>query len=343
MLFLLATQIRAEETHVLTLPGAGEGPGKGKKIVLIAGDEEYRTEESMPMLAKILSQRHGFDCVVVFSWDPEGKYIDPNNQEGLRGLENLAGADLMIIGTRFRKPSPEQAQFVTNYLNFGNPVIGIRTATHAFSGNGKFGEIGYGQFGRMILGEQWISHHGKHKKEGARGMTEGPQAEHPVLAGVANVFGPSDVYGVRNLTEDDIILLRGAVTESMDPSSKNVEGPSNEPMQALAWLHPYLAPNGKARGQAFCTTMGASVDLVNPGLRRLIVNAAYYLTGLEIPEEVNVDFVDPFYPSFFGFINDKEWFKKLDYQPSDFGLGKAPHAPDPPGSPAWEFRDQPAK
>ena len=97
-----------------------------KNAVLIAGDEEYRTEETMPMLAKILSQKHGFKCTVVFSLGPDGAdYIDPNHSAGLRGLEALADADLMIIGTRFRSPVPEQAKHIADFLKAGKPVIGI--------------------------------------------------------------------------------------------------------------------------------------------------------------------------------------------------------------------------
>ena len=36
----------------------GQGPGQGKHIVLISGDEEYRSEEGLPMLGKILAVRH---------------------------------------------------------------------------------------------------------------------------------------------------------------------------------------------------------------------------------------------------------------------------------------------
>ncbi len=64
----------------LTVPGNPNGdlPGKGKKIVLVSGDEEYRSEEALPMLAKILADKHGFDCVVLFSINPETKTVDPN-------------------------------------------------------------------------------------------------------------------------------------------------------------------------------------------------------------------------------------------------------------------------
>lgn len=316
-----------------------EGPGKGKHIVLVSGDEEYRTEESMPMLAKILSQRHGFKCTVVFAWSADGKYIDPNNQAGLRGLAALDSADLMLIGTRFRKPSPEEGAHITTFLNAKKPVIGIRTATHAFNGGSKFGSISYGQFGRLILGEQWVSHHGRHKGEGARGVIEEANASNPILNSVKDVFAPSDVYGVKHLTDADTVLMRGAVTETLDPSSKPLVGRKNAPMQALAWLHTYKTPDGAATGRSFCTTAGASVDLVSEDLRRLLVNATYHLTGLTVPAKANVDHVDPFKPSFYGFCKGKEFWAGRKLTLADFALGVGIKQVDPKGSPAWDFRE----
>ena len=200
--------VNAKHHEILHLPGNDE-PGKGKTIVLVAGDEEYRTEESMPMLAKILSQKHGFECKVLFAWDKEGKYIDPNNQQGVRGWHHLKDADLMIIGTRFRRPSEDEAKHITEFLNAGKPVIGIRTSTHAFTGSGSFGgKISYGQFGPLVMGEGWVSHHGRHKVEGARGVIEAKNADHPIIKGVTDVFGPSDVYGIKRPTDKDTILSR---------------------------------------------------------------------------------------------------------------------------------------
>ena len=327
----------------LHFPGK-EGPGKGKKIVLIAGDEEYRSEEALPMLAKILSQRHGFDCTVLFSLDPDNGHIDPNQQKNIPGTEALNDADLMLSSTRFRDLPPEQTAPITAFLNAGKPVIGLRTATHAFAGDMRDGDWGYtfrdkGGFGLKILGETWVAHHGKHKVEGARGVVEEANASHPVLRGVDDVFAPSDVYTVKNLTGSETVLLRGLVTETMAPDSKPVDGPKNNPPQALAWLREYTAPNGTTKGQAFCTTAGASVDLVSEGLRRLVVNAAFHLTGLEVPEKADVSYVDPFYPSFFGFVKDSKVWADRNLKPADFGLGKAPVAVDPPGSPEWPFRE----
>jgi hypothetical protein len=223
-------------------------------------------------------------------------------------------------------------------------VIGLRTATHAFNGGGKFGDsISFGEWGRKILGEQWVSHHGHHKVEGARSVVEPGAEKHPVLHGVGEIFAPSDVYGVKHLTDADTILLRGAITETLDPESKTlVDDARNKPMQALAWLHKYTAPNG-AEGHSFCTTAGAAVDFVDEDLRRLVVNAAIHLTGGDVPEKANVDYIDPFYPTFYGFINDPNYYKTLNWKPADFALGKAPHREDPPGSPKWPHRPMPEK
>ena len=76
LLFLSGLTLFAKHHEILHL--FGNDDPKEKTIVLVAGDEEYRTEESMPMLAKILSQKHGFECKVLFPWDKLGKYIDPN-------------------------------------------------------------------------------------------------------------------------------------------------------------------------------------------------------------------------------------------------------------------------
>lgn len=319
------------------------GVTQPKHIVLVAGDEEYRTEESMPMLGKILSQKHGFKCTVLFALGSDGNYIDANNSAGIRGFEALDSADLMIIGTRFRKPDAESAAHVAKFLNAGKPVIGIRTATHAFQGNGDFAGLKYNDFGLKILGETWVSHHGRHKAQGARGVVEPGQAEHPILNGVQEIFCPSDVYGVIHLSDADRILLRAAVTETLDPSSPNIAGEKNNPMQPFAWLHTYQRPDGSGQGQAFCTTGGASVDFADEDLRRLVVNAAYHLTGRSVPAKADVAFVDPFYPSFYGFIREPDYWKSLNRTPADYGLGKAPHVADPAGSPQWDFRDKPQK
>ena len=323
----------------LTLP-AKAGTANGKKIVLISGDEEYRSEESCPMLAKILSQKHGFDCVVLFAINPDGGYIDPNFQKNLPGTEALDSADLMIIGSRFRQLPDDQIARFANYLNAGKPVIGFRTATHAFTGPAKTGDFKWADFGLKILGEKWVNHHGNHKVEGTRSEIEAANAKHETLNGVGEIFATTDVYGIKNLDQNAaIILLRGAVTKTLDPTSKNLEGPKNNPMMPLAWLREYTAPNGTARGKAFCTTLGASTDFADESLRRLVVNAALHLTGLKVPDKSDVAYIDRFQPTNYSAVGEKDYYKNINLKPADYGLGQSPSTGLPGNPPKTETED----
>ena len=302
-----------------------KGTPNGKKVVLVAGDEEYRSEESCPMLAKILSQKHGFDCTVIFSTNPDGGFIDPNCQTNIPGTDALDAADLMIIGTRFRQLPPDQIANFAEFLNAGKPVIGFRTATHAFLGNAQTGDFKWSDFGFKILGERWVNHHGAHGSQGTLGVVESPNASHAVLKGVGEIFGPTDVYGIANLDQKAAtILLRGAVTASLDPASKPIDGPKNNPMMPLAWLREYTAPNGTAKGNAFCTTLGASQDFADEDLRRLFVNVSLHLTGLPVPDKADAAVVDPFEPTPFAGIGQKDFYKNRNLKPDDYVLGKSP-------------------
>jgi mono/diheme cytochrome c family protein/glucose/arabinose dehydrogenase len=343
----------AHAAEWLTLP-AKAGTSNGKKVVLVSGDEEYRSEESCPMLAKILSQKFGFDCVVLFAINPDGGHIDSNLQTNIPGTAALDSADLMIIGTRFRQLPDDQIARFAAFLNAGKPVIGFRTATHAFTGSARTGDFKWDDFGLKILGEKWVSHHGNHKVEGTRSVVEAANAKHAILQGVGEIFATTDVYGVANLdSKAATILLRGAVTQSLAPTSDTIVGARNNPMMPLAWLREYTAPNGTARGKAFCTTLGASVDFADEDLRRMVVNTTLHLTGLKVPDKAEVSFVDPFKPTMYGFIEDKQFYRKRNLKPDDYALGKSPATGLPgdeanqgektaPGAPHAPAQDPPA-
>src|SRR5712692_11566011 len=174
--FLIGASARADEPWIV-LKG-GEGPGKGKHIVLISGDEEYRSEETLPQLAKILSNHHGFKCTVLFAVDPKDGTVNPDRRDNIPGLESLQTADLMVIFTRFRELPDEQMKHIVEYVESGRPIIGLRTATHAFAFKKGATYVRYGWrskewdggFGRQVLGETWISHHGQHGKQSTRGI-----------------------------------------------------------------------------------------------------------------------------------------------------------------------------
>src|SRR5436309_5698700 len=177
----------ADEQPWVVLEGK-EGPGKGKHVVLISGDQEYRSEEAIPQIAKILATRHGFKCTVLFTVDPADGTVNPNINN-VPGLEALKTADLLVIFTRFLNLPDDQMQHVVDYLDTGKPVVGLRTSTHAFNipGGRKFAKYSYNSgdpaykqgFGKQVLGETWVNHHGAHGKEGTRGIIAPGQQGHP--------------------------------------------------------------------------------------------------------------------------------------------------------------------
>jgi type 1 glutamine amidotransferase len=296
-----------------------DGPGRGKHVVLVSGDEEYRSEEGLPQLAKILAKHHGFKCTVLFAIDPEEATIDPNRGDNIPGLEALSDAHLLILLTRFRHLPDAQMKHIADYVESGRPILGLRTATHAFdTSKGPYARFGWtskepgweGGFGRRVLGETWINHHGAHGSQSTRGILAPGASANPILKGISDgeIWGPTDVYEVRlPLTGDATPLVLGQVLEGMKPDSKPLPGPKNAPMMPVAWTRTYT-PDGGKPARVFNTTMGSSTDLQNEALRRLLVNAAYWATGLEgqIPEHSKVDLIGTYEPRPFG--NDK--FKK---------------------------------
>jgi hypothetical protein len=322
----LALTARGDEGGI-TYRGEGNGPGRGKSVVLISGDEEYRSEEGLVQLARILAQHHGFDCTVLFAIDPKTGQIEPTVTDNIPGTEALDRADLLIIATRFRNLPESQMRPIVEYLKAGKPVIGLRTATHAFnipagkpfatfSHNSK--EPGWeGGFGRLVLGETWINHHGSHGKESTRGLIAPGAESDPLVRGIApgSIWGPTDVYTVRlPLPGDSQPIVLGQVLTGMKPDDPPLPGPKNDPMMPVAWTHTYTLPDGGQSGKAFATTMGSSVDLQSEGLRRLLVNATYALTGLEaqIPPKATVDIVGTYEPLPFGFGKSKKGLKPAD-------------------------------
>ena len=324
-----------------------DGPGAGKSIVLVSGDEEYRSEEALPQLAKILAHRHGFNTTVLFAQDPAHPgIIDPNYTNNIPGLESLDDADLMVLFTRFRDLPDAQMQYFENYLTAGKPVVALRTATHAFQiedsssawahwGN-QFNDASSpwnGGFGRFVLGEKWYTHHGHHKQQSTLGLIAPGAGDHPIANGLADgdIWGSTDVYGVRlpmpegvvpivlgqvinragENDENDLFFgMRDTDTEvaTENPAARSAYNP-NDPIMPIAWTKPYQLPEG-APGMAFTSTIGSSSDMVNEGVRRLLVNAAYHMLDMAVPAEADVDVVGEFNPSQYSFQSDEYWETK---------------------------------
>lgn len=297
-----------------------EGPGKGKHIVLISGDEEYRSEEAFPMLGKLLSQRHGFTCTVLFSQNEKTGEINPDNQTYIPGMHLLADADLIILGLRFRELPDKDMKHFVEYLESGKPIIGTRTSTHAFrytdrQKNSPYKHFSFnsrewkGGFGQQVLGDTWISHHGHHKRESTRGVINEKHKSHPILNSVKDVWGPTDVYGIRNLPDDATVLLHGAVLAGMKPTDKPVAGKKNDPMMPVFWVRKYADKTTIVN-----TTMGSSTDFESEDLRRAIINSAYWTLGLDVPTKANAELVGEYKPTPYGFRSYTKGVKPSDHE-----------------------------
>jgi type 1 glutamine amidotransferase len=330
LLLLLVTFIPCAIVYAepLRYKGAPNLPGSGMHVVLVSGDEEYRSEEMVVQFGRILAKRHGFDCTVLFAINPESGEIDPEYNANIPHLEVLETADVVVVNLRFRNLPDEQMRHFDNYLKSGKPVLGIRTSTHAFYiprdrayARYSFNYSGEGQwnqgFGRLVLGETWITHHGNHAREATRGVISPEQREHPIVRGSEDIFGPTNVYAIRlPLPGDSVTLVYGQVLESMQATDRPVAGSKNDPMMPIAWTKTYRIDDGPV-GRVFTSTIGSSEDFESEGLRRLLVNAIYWLAGLEdrIPMSANVDIVGTFETSPMGF-----GIHKTGLKPQDFAL-----------------------
>ena len=299
-----------------------DGPGKGKHIVFVTGDEEYRSEEAMPQMAKILAKHHGFKCTVLFSINEATWEIDPDTRNNIPGLHALESADLMVLFTRSRELPDEQMKYIIDYTNTGKPIIGLRTATHAFSyrqnlssqyakysSRSKEFEGGYG---RQVLGEAWVDHYGHHGEESTRGIVADGMNDHPIVKGCDDIWGPTDVYEVGALSGDSKPVIMGQVLRGMTPDD---EPNTEKELMPVAWVKTYTGENGNT-ARVFTTTMGAAPDFESEGLRRLFVNACYWCLEMEdqITGRANINIVGEYKPTFFGFGKFKKGMKTIDYE-----------------------------
>jgi len=305
----------------LWLTYSGEqGPGKGKHIVLIAADQEYRSEHALPMLAKILAKHHGFHCTVLFSLndndevDPTKKirWEDKSASHNIPGLEHLENCDLVILFSRLISLPLEQLEHIYRYLDSGKPIIGIRTANHGFIDFEYKKDEKKIDFGRDILGGTFMGHHGRWQQDSTRGIIVEQNANHPVLIGVTDIWGTSDVYRTfaegASLPEDCTPLVDGQPL-----MGRQHDDAVNPRLVALpvAWVKSWTGNAGQS-ARVFHITMGSAQDFLSDGLRRMTVNATYWCMQIEsaIDKRSCVDIVGQYNPPESGFD-----YKKLKISP----------------------------
>ena len=286
LLSWLVNVVQGQE--VLTYEG-GEGVGQGRHIVFIAAEESYRSELSMPLMARILS-RQGFKCTVLFAIDPDTGTIDPRVKDNLPGLETLATADLMVAFLRWRQLPDDQMKHFVEYTESGKPILGIRNATHPFRYAKEGNESPYARFdsgsqdppggwGRSVLGETWVSHYGANLTESTRCDAVPQEVNHPVFRGVNRSFWlPDDVYGISESLEGECRpLLLGQPLSNWLPTGEPVV---DKPAIPIAWTRYYETASGK-KSRVFTSTMGHGDAFKVEDFRRLLANACFWCLEME--------------------------------------------------------------
>lgn len=307
----------------------GEGPGAGQHLVFIASDHEYRSEETLPALARILAKRHGFTCTVLFGIDANG-FIAPG-ESNIPGIEVLGDADLLVLFTRFQDWPADQMRHFVAYLERGGPVVGLRTATHAFKipAGSPYATYDFRHpgpewkngFGRAVLGETWAGHHGRNHQQSTRIDIVKEKAAHPILRGITRAWAECGGYFADPEPDSEILAMAQPI-EGMKPG-----GPDAKEFQAVpaAWTRHYRM--GDKSGRVFTSTYGASGDIVDPGYRRLLVNGCFWAVGLEssITAELDIAFFGPYQPTWHGSPG-----RRTDVKPADLAGWDSPIWPKRP-------------
>jgi type 1 glutamine amidotransferase len=223
---------------VLAVALAQAGQGEPLKVCVISGPH-YGANDSLAEFSRFLEETHKVKCSRVITEDyPHGK--------DLPGIEALDTCDVLVVYTRRITVPEDQLARVKKYLASGKPVLGIRTASHAFQN--------WGGFSKEILGAKF----GPHFNNAPMRVDLAEKAkEHPALAGVKPFTTPLGLYKYTEHAPDLEVLLIGTV-----------QGHAPEP---VAWAREV---NG---ARVFYTSLGGSKDFQDPNFRRLLVNALFWL------------------------------------------------------------------
>lgn len=234
-------------------------------IVFVAGDNEYGSEETFPLLAAELERNYGVRVTVLKS------HPDENSEENIPGLEALERADLAVLYLRWRRLPKDQLEHLRRYLESGRPVVAFRTTTHAFNYPPGHELEKWNAMAVDYLGGPpgWGRGHYHYGHRSTTVVSYAPGAGgNPLLQGVAKSFAtPSWLYHVLpNFPPAEAqVLLTGHAVDSEKPGA--VDNP-------VAWTW-----KNRAGGRVFMTTLGHPGDFDVESFQRLVINGIHWSLG----------------------------------------------------------------
>lgn len=227
-------------------------------VVFVIGEREYDTKTTLPAFAKSELGPSDVRCTFIYADEKDGNRFP--------GLEAVRTADLLFLSVRRRALPKEQLAIIREYVEAGKPVIGIRTASHAFHTRGKHpeGHAEWQSFDPDVLGGNYTGHHGNKLQTHVQVVAD---AMHPILTGLAEAefTAGGSLYKTSPLAETCTPLLMG-----------RVEGAQPEP---VAWTNTHKG------GRVFYTSLGHRKDFEIPAFRRLLQNAVFWALNRPIPGE----------------------------------------------------------
>jgi type 1 glutamine amidotransferase len=230
--------------------------------VFLIGEDEYKTETSLPAFARSDLEPVGLRVSIIHA-----SKTDPNDFPGM--VAALADADLVFVSIRRRTPPQEQLDALRTYLDAGKPLVGIRTACHAFALRPKDkltpGHAQWAEFDPQVIGGHYTNHHGAGPKTAIAVAPGG--SNHAILRGIdaGKLLGNGSLYRVSPLETGTTPLLIGTIA-----------GKDPEP---VAWTHTF----GPKQARIFFTSLGHIEDFDEPGFRRLLTNAVFWALDRPVP------------------------------------------------------------
>ena len=234
---------------------------KRPRVVFISAENEYDAAGTLPEFAHELQVKYGLYCEILQgSTEKNGRELHE-----LAGLEALTNADLAIVFARRRALQVEQMKYFRDSMDSGKPLIGLRTASHAFDTRGSAPQ-GYAEwpgFDSEVLGGNYHGHHGSGPK--CTVTAAAGAADHPILAGVKlPLTSNGSLYKARPLSDSAKPLLVGTI-------------PDQEP-EPVAWTNTYKS------SRIFYTSLGHPDDFKNESFRQLLLNAVFWVMDKPLPK-----------------------------------------------------------